>query len=243
MILTIFQERILLQSRLERIPYKQIGARLGKTDLACRLHFHQMVTARKSPDAQPGRSIVFLSSEHPPEIHRLAPFVSKPNMAEPFHSRSSSMTSMSGDTNVVLPRIVDHPHRRSYSYPNAYSNQIPEWHPTASDYDQSLLERGPSSLGQHPTVNRGHMNDFWPSSSSAAPNDLSYHSYYAEPSTGPGPMFAPPNLNQSVHRQPLQPNTVREPWPNHSSQQYVDSNNNVQSPGRCSVESLLNHRG
>jgi hypothetical protein len=41
--LTSFQkENYLLQTRMQKMPYKHIAAHLKKTELACRLHFHQL---------------------------------------------------------------------------------------------------------------------------------------------------------------------------------------------------------
>ena len=38
----IVQENYLLQTRMQKMPYKHIAAHLKKTELACRLHFHQL---------------------------------------------------------------------------------------------------------------------------------------------------------------------------------------------------------
>ncbi|KAL9074647.1 MAG: hypothetical protein Q9157_004321 [Trypethelium eluteriae] len=36
------QENYLLQTRMQKMPYKHIAAHLNKTELACRLHYHQL---------------------------------------------------------------------------------------------------------------------------------------------------------------------------------------------------------
>lgn len=36
------QENYLLQTRMQKMPYKHIAAHLKKTELACRLHYHQL---------------------------------------------------------------------------------------------------------------------------------------------------------------------------------------------------------
>ncbi|KAI9691249.1 MAG: hypothetical protein M1820_009826 [Bogoriella megaspora] len=36
------EENYLLQTRMQKMPYKHIAAHLNKTELACRLHFHQL---------------------------------------------------------------------------------------------------------------------------------------------------------------------------------------------------------
>src|SRR5436190_1637333 len=37
-----WQEAYLLRTRLHKMPYKHIATHLRKTELACRLHYHQM---------------------------------------------------------------------------------------------------------------------------------------------------------------------------------------------------------
>jgi hypothetical protein len=41
-VLTARQENYLLQTRMQKMPYKHIAAHLKKTELACRLHYHQL---------------------------------------------------------------------------------------------------------------------------------------------------------------------------------------------------------
>ncbi|KAJ4351946.1 uncharacterized protein N0V89_007291 [Didymosphaeria variabile] len=36
------EENYLLQTRMQKMPYKHIAAHLKKTELACRLHYHQL---------------------------------------------------------------------------------------------------------------------------------------------------------------------------------------------------------
>lgn len=38
----IIKENYLLQTRMQKMPYKHIAAHLKKTELACRLHYHQL---------------------------------------------------------------------------------------------------------------------------------------------------------------------------------------------------------
>lgn len=42
MLMSIPQETYLLQTRMQKLPYKHIAAQLKKTELACRLHYHQL---------------------------------------------------------------------------------------------------------------------------------------------------------------------------------------------------------
>lgn len=43
------QEAYVLCARLKKLPYKKIAADLKKTELACRLHYHQMTCGQKMP--------------------------------------------------------------------------------------------------------------------------------------------------------------------------------------------------
>jgi hypothetical protein len=45
--LTVYQEEYLRRARSQAIPYKQIAVHLQKTELACRLHFHQINSAHR----------------------------------------------------------------------------------------------------------------------------------------------------------------------------------------------------
>ena len=47
----IVKEALLLDSRRRKVPYRQIADRLHKTELACRLHYHQLVVVRPSHSA------------------------------------------------------------------------------------------------------------------------------------------------------------------------------------------------
>lgn len=177
------KERALLQGRLERIPYKQIGARIGKTDLACRLHFHQMVMAKRTPETAPGRSIVFLSSEHPPEVHRLAPTHSSVTTSTALSSICNPNGSPGSRSEHLSPNLYREPmHRRSYSSPFIDHDRFPGWQPVSSPYPSvqtcpsmqtspSLLaspnfhtsEQIPSTIDLRRLNNiyREHANDFW----------------------------------------------------------------------------------
>lgn len=61
----LHQEVYLLQTRLQKMPYKHIAAHLKKTELACRLHYHQLShgTNRRKRSA----SFSSRSSSHPPQ--------------------------------------------------------------------------------------------------------------------------------------------------------------------------------
>lgn len=53
----------LLQSRLRKIPYKAIAAHLHKTDLACRLHYHQLGNPNNRHERTPSISSSSVASQ------------------------------------------------------------------------------------------------------------------------------------------------------------------------------------
>jgi hypothetical protein len=72
-VLTLFKENYLLQTRMQKMPYKHIAAHLKKTELACRLHYHQLShgshrrkrTASLSSSSSSGGSV----RHSPPQYH------------------------------------------------------------------------------------------------------------------------------------------------------------------------------
>lgn len=116
------------------MPYKDIAARLNKTDLACRLHYHQMVVARKS--SIPEESGV---PTPPPEQY---------NQAMQYHHRSESLppinTTLSPQILLPAPIIrepsrngsgaatLDPNHRRSISHPQTPGKRQPSPSPPLS---------------------------------------------------------------------------------------------------------------
>ena len=114
LILTLFQEEFLLQSRTDRLPYKRIAAHLAKSELACRLHYHQLTVARHrrsypSPSSSDdydshSQRIAYSSSPIPPEhLPKMMP-----NSGSVGFAPLPSLASM-------LP--MDDQHRRCQSLP------------------------------------------------------------------------------------------------------------------------------
>ncbi|KAG8426515.1 hypothetical protein J3459_008044 [Metarhizium acridum] len=80
------EEAYLLQTRLQKMPYKHIAAHLNKTELACRLHYHQLShgsTRRKrtascssgSSDPSPNQPATYSSPVFRGETRSLSPSV------------------------------------------------------------------------------------------------------------------------------------------------------------------------
>lgn len=241
---------------MDRIPYKLIGARIGKTDLACRLHFHQMVMAKRTPETPPGRSIVFLSSDHPPEVHRLAPMDSTSAASMALSAICEHDTSSSDDGKYHSSRLYSPSvHRRSNSTPHVERDHFAGWHPMASPYTSARTrpdEYMPSTADSNRLDGRykQRANDFW-STISSKDSDRSASS----PPLGRA--FPLSKLVNVEERTPILPritltpsepiditrtaqitphDTIRSHGPRHAR-----SISDTSIAGRCSVEALLNH--
>lgn len=253
--LTAIKERALLQGRLQRIPYKQIGARIGKTDLACRLHFHQMVMAKRTPETAPGRSIVFLSSEHPPEVHRLAPL-------QASHAASEALSAVyHEDRPTTINHLQPSPsfhrepmHRRSYSTPHIRHNGTTGWQPAASPYPNAQsADSSPNmvDLTRLNNIYQQHAGGFWstiaekysggtPLNPSELEQAFIHGRRVEECSTGL------PRIQLSASVPP--PSIIVESPPISPDKRHIRGSSHVRSrssassiAGKCSVESLLNH--
>ncbi|OTA03712.1 Homeodomain-like protein [Trichoderma parareesei] len=112
------EEQYLVRTRHQKVPYKQIAANLKKTELACRLHYHQLTHSsarrRHSVSTTPSASS---ASSRPSEMmtvtilgpgaHHHRPTASLSAHHRRAESYSSTSTASSSGDNVQLPRIVD----------------------------------------------------------------------------------------------------------------------------------------
>jgi hypothetical protein len=107
--ITSLQEAYLVQTRLQKMPYKHIAAHLKKTELACRLHYHQLShgsgrrkrasSVSSVSDRSPEMAAAIPSSVH----DRQTGSISSHRRAESYSSTSTS----SSVSDVHLPRIMD----------------------------------------------------------------------------------------------------------------------------------------
>lgn len=106
------QEAYLLRTRLHKMPYKHIAAHLRKTELACRLHYHQLSQGsnRRRRNTSVSSTSSFSSDGHSP--------IMRANIPSPVHehapSRSMSISGPIGSygytasgAGVQLPSITD----------------------------------------------------------------------------------------------------------------------------------------
>lgn len=248
------KERALLQCRVQGIPYKKIGERIGKTDLACRLHYHQMVTAKRTPETAPGRSIVFFSSEHPPEVHRLAPLQSTLATSTALSLVCNPDRLSVSNNSEPGSRLQREPmHRRSYSSPQINHDGGASWQPIASPYsDRQAAQQTPSmvDMSRLNTIYKQHANDFWSTiaekySGGSSLNPLELEQAFLQGQFVEESSPEIPRITLSSSVPPI--TTTRSPDVSPDIR-YAHEFSHVRSSsaassiaGRCSVESLLNH--
>ncbi|KAI0382770.1 hypothetical protein F5Y04DRAFT_43257 [Hypomontagnella monticulosa] len=103
------EEVYLLQTRLQKMPYKHIAAHLKKTELACRLHYHQLShgsnrrkrTTSVSSGSSTGHSPI-LPANAPSPIRECSPHDNTPPISAVGHDPESPNYT----TSVQLPSII-----------------------------------------------------------------------------------------------------------------------------------------
>lgn len=117
--LIMIQETYLIETRTRKMPYKHIAAHLKKTELACRLHYHQLSFGNKRHRRAPSSSAASPdpSPSSPPTIHvdmmqqrQLPPF--NPSSTPDQNSQYVDRVSTSPQSHVpILPKPILAPHR------------------------------------------------------------------------------------------------------------------------------------
>ncbi|KAH0601343.1 hypothetical protein MHUMG1_00217 [Metarhizium humberi] len=120
------EEAYLLQTRLQKMPYKHIAAHLNKTELACRLHYHQLShgsTRRKrtascssgSSDPSPNQPATYSSPVYRGETRSLSPSVAATSyLPKPLNSDMQLSRIMSVERSPRLPAILPKPEGVAY---------------------------------------------------------------------------------------------------------------------------------
>ncbi|KAK5994405.1 hypothetical protein PT974_04879 [Cladobotryum mycophilum] len=101
------EESYLVQTRLQKMPYKHIAAHLKKTELACRLHYHQLThgSGRRKRSAS-----LSSRSDHSPERPMSAPgqLIEGHGASSSPSRRFETLSSTSPINDVQLHSTVDH---------------------------------------------------------------------------------------------------------------------------------------
>ncbi|KAM4062660.1 hypothetical protein HRG_007488 [Hirsutella rhossiliensis] len=121
------EEAYLLQTRLQKMPYKHIAAHLNKTELACRLHYHQLshgstrrkrATSCSSGSSDPASSHAGLAPSPRPmsKSRSLSPAMGMGGgyMPTPPTSDMQLPSIMTSDRPARLPAILPKPEPMGY---------------------------------------------------------------------------------------------------------------------------------
>ena len=138
--LTFEQEAYLLRTRMQKMPYKHIAAHLNKTELACRLHYHQLShgsNRRKrtaSHSSGSDKSPTMAASAPSPNFDRISRSISPPRrfdryaMTPPQHDVQlpSMVANNSPRVAPILPKPASMPLDSRSGSPLGYPPGAPE---------------------------------------------------------------------------------------------------------------------
>ncbi|PHH61619.1 hypothetical protein CDD81_8134 [Ophiocordyceps australis] len=127
------EEAYLLQTRLQKMPYKHIAAHLNKTELACRLHYHQLShgsTRRKRTTScssgSSDRGVMAPSPSQRCKSRSLSPTQTMSNYV-PVGGDMQLPSIMSTDRSPRLPAILPKP--ESLGYVQSLGEPPQRYHP------------------------------------------------------------------------------------------------------------------
>ncbi|GAB1321027.1 Myb-like domain-containing protein [Madurella fahalii] len=150
------EEIYLLQTRLQKMPYKHIAAHLKKTELACRLHYHQLSHGSNRRKRTTSMSSGSSNSGHSPILQATIP--------SPIHehgdapSRSVSPLGSAGSYGSASPGGIQLPSIMSATASTNTSPRLPTILPKPTSMTLALASIGASgSTGTaSPTASRGY---------------------------------------------------------------------------------------
>ncbi|KAL2158143.1 hypothetical protein VTH06DRAFT_4711 [Thermothelomyces fergusii] len=102
------EEAYLLQTRLQKMPYKHIAAQLKKTELACRLHYHQLSHGSNRRKRTASASSVSSNSSHSPVLQTSMPSPVREHGGAASRSVSplDSIYRPNSQSGIQLPNIM-----------------------------------------------------------------------------------------------------------------------------------------
>ncbi|KAL2130589.1 hypothetical protein VTI74DRAFT_6201 [Chaetomium olivicolor] len=148
------EEAYLLQTRLQKMPYKHIAAYLKKTELACRLHYHQLShgsNRRKRATSMSSGS----SGSHSPVLHTSIPSPIHEHDGVP--SRSASPPESAGSYASTGPGGIQLPSIMSATGSTNTSPRLPTILPKPASMTLAFASIGATSSGTaSPTASHGY---------------------------------------------------------------------------------------
>ncbi|ETN37600.1 uncharacterized protein HMPREF1541_07222 [Cyphellophora europaea CBS 101466] len=232
------EENVLLDGRERRIPYRRLAFELGKTELACRLHYHQLTVVKTRQVHDAYMRATPRQSTSPPTQYPHSPEITNPSTAGSPISQQRTLPS-------INRWFDDSDHHRSSSLPT----------PTGSRCSSPQCEHDgprPWAIVTPPTPPSSHLlSPFVPARSSLIHPSLGGHHRtcsYPPPKIRIGGLSCPPQYFG---------NGAAEWRPRPTRSMSISSNERdilalspplcgtgiSSSPNsdRCSVQSLLNH--
>ncbi|KAK8065756.1 hypothetical protein PG997_012503 [Apiospora hydei] len=168
------EEVYLLQTRLQKMPYKHIAAHLKKTELACRLHYHQL-----SHGSNRRKRTTSMSSTRYHDPPRLPGSSGSYGPHSPSQIQLPSIMTNSTDASPRLPAILPKPVAMSMSQlgyptptsetsralaPSPFPQQTPASHNPALRLDCSMPQPPTHvnvDLPRLHSIYAAHRNSFW----------------------------------------------------------------------------------
>jgi hypothetical protein len=170
------QEAYLLRTRRNKMPYKHIAAQLRKTELACRLHYHQMSygsnrrkrgasvsSLNSSPSYTPGSSVQDLSPQHTP--YNVTPMTSP--STSPRSAPSQMLDNLSspplyqGPQLPLLPKPILSEGRPVLPSPSKWSNSLQLNTEIKLPSASELLRSPPIDPSRLRDLYEAHRKNFW----------------------------------------------------------------------------------
>lgn len=157
------QEVYLLQTRLQKMPYKHIAAHLKKTELACRLHYHQLSHGSNRRKRTTSMSSSSSSNGHSPLMQASIP--------SPIHESPSRSVSPPGSVisygHPGSPGSVQLPSIMNAGVGSSSSPRLPAILPKPAGMTLALSSSRYSSLQDH-AQQQQHSAPLLPSASFSA---------------------------------------------------------------------------
>ncbi|KAI3399470.1 hypothetical protein diail_6732 [Diaporthe ilicicola] len=194
------EEVYLLQTRLQKMPYKHIAAHLKKTELACRLHYHQLSHGSNRRKRTTSMSSSSSSNGHSPLMQASIP--------SPIHESPSRSVSPPGSVisygHPGSPGSMQLPSIMNASVGSGSSPRLPAILPKPAGMTLALSASRYNSLQEH---HQQHSAPLLPSASFSA---AASHAQASAPNTGA--TMAPLRLDCSGLPAPS-PSAVSGPQP------------------------------
>lgn len=250
------------------MPYKHIAAQLRKTELACRLHYHQMSygsnrrkrapsvsSLNSSPTYTPGSSVQDISPGHTP--HDMTPMTSPSTSPRSVPSHLSDSLSSpplyQGPQLPLLPKPVMSEGRQHPPGPSDWSANLRLNTELKLPSASELLRSPPIDPSRLRDLYEAHRKNFWSQiANQYSPNSLvsaseleaaffSKHGPNAARGQPPTPEPSPPNSGEGTFCAPMLHAIEPHSFSGFNS---ISASRGVSSPpnsaNKCTVNALLN---